>query len=194
MTRSSPAANKSPGLTSIVARNMSPALLRFVRFERTYAETILSWRYPPPYDFYNAAGLPSETEITQLLQPDLHYFAVLDEDDEMIAFRCFGPDAQVPGGDYTCEALDLGGGLRPDLTGQGLGRHVISAAMSFSLQRCHPSHFRTTVAAFNIRAIRTCEHLGYRVASTFTRPTDGLRFQIFRQQARSPTLSIPLKE
>jgi len=47
----------------------------------------------------------------------LHYVAVLDARDEMIAFRCFGPEARVLGGAYFEDALDMGGGLRPDLTG-----------------------------------------------------------------------------
>lgn len=155
---------------------------------------MLSWRYPPPYELYNLAEAQSEPAIAQLLRPDFHYVAVLDECDEMIAFRCFGSDAQVSGGDYTDDALDLGGGIRPDLTGQGLGRHVIAAAMRYSFQRFRPRYFRTTVAAFNLRAKKTCERLGYRVVSTFTRPTDGLRFEVHMQEAWSPALSIPMKE
>ena len=43
----------------------------------------------------------------------------------------FGPDGRVPGWDYDETALDTGGGLRPSLTGQGLGRAVISAGLDF---------------------------------------------------------------
>ena len=171
---------------------MHPAILQFVPFERVHAAAMLSWKYASPYEIYNAPEPWSEETVAQLLQPDLHYVAVLDERDEMIAFRCFGSDAQVLGGDYREEALDLGGGIRPDLTGQGLGKHVISAAMRYAVERFHSPLFRTTVATFNARARKTCERLGYRVVSSFARPTDGLQFAIMLQDARVPDLSIPM--
>jgi len=154
---------------------------------------MLSWRYVPPYDIYNAAEPVSEAAINALLRPELHYMAVLNEQNEMIAFRCFGPDAQVPGGDYSDEALDLGGGLRPDLTGKGLGRHVIAAAMNYAFEQLHPLHFRTTIASFNQRAMKVCERLGYKVVSEFIRPSDGLNFEIMMQSAKKTALSIPMK-
>lgn len=155
---------------------------------------MLSWRYPAPYEIYNWSGADEEAAVEHLLGAELHYMAVLDERDEMIAFRCFGPDAQVPGGDYSEEALDLGGGLQPDLTGRGLGRHVIAAAMAYAMRRFQPACFRTTVASFNLRAKKTCERMGHRVVSTFTRESDGQRFDILMQKARAPVLSNRLAE
>jgi RimJ/RimL family protein N-acetyltransferase len=172
---------------------MTPAILQFRPLEESHAAEMLSWRYAPPYDIYNAAEPVTETAIHALLRPELHYLAVMDERDEMIAFRCFGPDAQVPGGDYSQEALDLGGGLRSDLTGKGLGRHVIAAAMSYAFEQFHPRLFRITVASFNQRAKKVCEQLGFKVITQFIRPSDGLSFQIIMQKARKPALSIPMK-
>lgn len=155
---------------------------------------MLSWRYPEPYQIYNASNKPVSTEdIDYFTQPKLHYHSVLDEQNEMIAFRCFGSDAQVPGGDYTEDALDLGGGLRPDLTGQGLGRHVIAAAMNFAIDEFAPTHFRTTVAGFNLRAKKVCQSLGYRPVSEFVRPSDKLKFIVMTKVATVMDLQIPLK-
>lgn len=166
--------------------------LTFTRFERAHAEQMLSWRYPPPYELYNATDPASEGSIAWLLQPELHYYAVLNEAGRMIAFRCFGPDAQVNGGDYRENALDLGGGLHPDYTGQGLGRPVIAAAMNFGLSRFEPSLFRTTVAAFNHRAQKVCLSLGYRVSSEFVRSTDGTPFVVLMKPAVAMDLVIPV--
>ncbi|MCY7399402.1 MAG: hypothetical protein LH477_00300 [Nocardioides sp.] len=64
----------------------------------------------------------------ELLDPEVGYHAVMAED-RLIGFRSFGPDGQVPGWEYDDSALDTGGGLRPELTGQSLGRAVISAGL-----------------------------------------------------------------
>jgi ribosomal-protein-alanine N-acetyltransferase len=171
-----------------------PSLLQFCPLEKSQAVALLSWRYPAPYDVYNMPEADPQQAVANLLRAELNYVGVLDERNEMIAFRCFGRDAQVPAGDYSEDALDLGGGLRPDLTGHGLGRHVIAAAMNYAWERFRPRFFRATVACFNMRAKRTCARLGYRVASTFTRAYDGLDFDILMQEARVTALSIPLIE
>lgn len=155
---------------------------QFQRLDRARAVQLLAWRYPPPYDFYNARDL-SETAVAELLRPELNYFSVLDEAGELIAFRCFGTDAQVAGGDYRAPALDLGGGLRPELTGQGLGRPVIAAAMEFALAAFQPRLFRTTTATFNLRAQRACLRLGFAPAENFVRPSDGVAFVVLTRRA-----------
>lgn len=48
-----------------------------------------------------------------------------------MAFRSFGEDGRVNGGDYDDSFLDTGGGLRPDLTGQGLGPEMIAEGLAF---------------------------------------------------------------
>jgi len=170
------------------------AELRFCPFQEVHAEALLSWRYAPPYSMYSLQPEDQHAAIKELLRPDLHYVAVLNEDDDLIAFRCFGPDAQVPGGNYEGEALDLGGGLRPDLTGKGLGQHVIAAAMNYAMGRFSPTLFRTTVASFNQRAGKVCERLGYQVARSFVRPSDCMSFNIFLKKAQMVELVIPMKE
>lgn len=106
------------------------------------------------------------------------FYAARDHDGLLIAFRCFGPDAQVPGGRYDASALDTGGGLRPDLTGRGLGAEIMRAGLDFGLEVYHTPAFRVTVAAFNQRALKTCEKVGYRRVSTFFSAPNGTDFVI----------------
>jgi len=96
----------------------------------------------------------------------------------MIGVRSFGQDGQVPGGSYDSSALDTGGGLRPDLTGKGLGREAISAGLEFGRREFAPGAFRVTVASFNERALRLVRSLGFRAAGSFLAATDGRSFEI----------------
>lgn len=132
-----------------------------------YAEQVAYWQYPEPYERYGGTG-----DVSFLVDPANGYYAVL-EDDELVAFRCFGPDAQVPGGDYSADALDTGGGLRPDLTGRGLGRSVITAGLAFGRSRFAPAAFRLTVAGFNTRALSTVQALGFVEHQRFASTADG---------------------
>lgn len=138
-----------------------------------YAADIVTWRYQPPYDCYDMTG----TDPAFLLNPVNGFFALTDGG--LIGFRSFGADGQVPGGDYDDSALDTGGGLRPELTGQGLGRAAISAGLDFGRQQFAPPAFRVTVASFNIRAQRVIESLGFAPAGSFLATTDGRAFGIW---------------
>lgn len=98
---------------------------------------------------------------------------------ELIGYRSFGPDGRVPGGVYDDAALDTGGGLRPSLTGRGLGRAAIATGLEFGRRRFAPVRaFRVTVASFNARALRVVTSLGFREVSSFTATTDGRPFEI----------------
>lgn len=165
------------------AAAVPPHSFTFVPISAAHAHMILAWRYDPPYDCYNPAPDASEQAIAEVfLNPEYHYYAVLDQRGDLIAFRCFGADARVPGGNYTADALDMGGGMRPDLTGRGLGPHLMRAAMAFACPLFHPRAFRTTVASWNVRALRACLRAGYRPTTSFHNP-HGVAFTILMQPA-----------
>jgi ribosomal-protein-alanine N-acetyltransferase len=164
--------------------NLLPTSFRFEPMTESYARTALGWRYEPPYDFYNQN--PAQLEkimINSFLNPAFHYFSVFNDQDILVAYRCFGEDARVPGGDYSAEALDMGGGLRPDLTGHGLGPLVMRAAIAFAKVEFSPCAFRATVAEFNLRARRACEKVGYVFAQRFVASHSGVPFVILVRDA-----------
>ena len=150
----------------------------FREMDEANARTIADWQYEPPYDIYNCDPNEVGEHIQGLLNPQYRYYTVWNEARELIAFRCFGEDAQVPGGDYSAEALDMGGGLRPDLTGKGFGASIIEAAFAFAQHNFAPKTFRATVAAFNKRALRVCEKIGYHPVQTFQSTHSGQTFVI----------------
>ncbi len=139
------------------------------------ARLVSSWSYEPPYDLYD--GDPEAVE--PLLDPANRYHVALDETGEIIGFCCFGPDARVPGGNYPEDALDVGGGLRPDLTGGGRGVEFLRAILRLGRRTVPGSPLRATIAAFNERALRAAEAAGFERSRGFERP-DGKRFWILK--------------
>jgi ribosomal-protein-alanine N-acetyltransferase len=113
---------------------------------------LATWRYPPPYDFYDGTVEP-------VLNPE-RFFEALDEQGELIGFYYFEPKPPD---------LDYGLGLRPDLTGQGLGPHFFGAGLAFARERFRPSRVFLHVAAFNERARVVYERAGFQVVSSHVR-------------------------
>lgn len=147
-----------------------------------YAADIVTWRYSEPYTCYDLVG----ADPAYFLNPANGFYALLDEDGTLLGYRSFGPDGQVPGGPYDDASLDTGGGLRPELTGQGrgLGRRAIATGLAFGRERFRPAAFRVTVADFNTRARHVVESLGFRYSASFDAATDGSRFCIFLLEER----------
>jgi RimJ/RimL family protein N-acetyltransferase len=103
-----------------------------------------AWRYPPPYDFYDDYGVPP-------LNPECFY-GVRDEGGALVGFYFFMPRGN---------ALFYGLGLRPDLTGRGLGLEFVEAGVAFAQETFGPSRLVLDVAEFNVRAIRVYERAGF---------------------------------
>ena len=138
------------------------------------ARAISRWRYDKPYSIYD--GNPNS--VDSLLQPRFRYHSVFDESGELVGYFCFGEDARVAAGRrfgvYEIEpALDVGLGMRPDLTGRGLGEEFVHAGLRFARKTYSPQAFRLTVATFNRRAIRVYERAGFEVVETFGAFTPG---------------------
>ncbi|HEY7032084.1 MAG TPA: GNAT family N-acetyltransferase [Thermomicrobiales bacterium] len=162
----------------------------------TDVEAIVAWRYPAPYDFYDWD--PAD-DPAALLDP-LVGCVVADDDEGVVAgFACFGTAGQTPGGRraglYDEPLLDVGLGLRPDLTGRGLGLGFVSAALAIGRERFRPAGFRLSVAAFNERAVRVYERAGFVRGEQFFSPSSGVEtaFLLMRRpNGRSPEPDRPV--
>ena len=135
------------------------------------ARTICGWRYPGEYAYYDVVGGASPENLADML--DGSQYTVTDATGVLIAFLAFGDVAQVPGGVAQglygdTDLLDFGIGLRPDLTGRGLGLAVVQAGLAFARAALGARGFRLSVAAFNRRAIRVYERAGFVAGETFT--------------------------
>ena len=71
-------------------------------------------------------------------------------------------------------ALDIGLGVRPDLTGKGRGSDYLNAVIDFAQRTYGPERLRVTIAAFNTRARRVWEGAGFQRSRHF-RADQGIR-------------------
>jgi RimJ/RimL family protein N-acetyltransferase len=148
----------------------------FTRLTNADARSIVQWRYEPPYDVYNIDAGEIEVAVDFFADPANCYYSITDGSGELAAFCCFGRDAQVSGGDYSAKALDIGLGVRPDLTGKGNGLQYVNAVLDFARRTFSPTAFRVTVAEFNKRAFRVWEKAGFRPMQTFQASQGGQFF------------------
>lgn len=132
-----------------------------VNMNEESAKDILSWKYVKPYDFYN-------NEITDENMKEIlngTYYAVINDNKQIIGFFCIGENAQVPAGErigaYSVDSIDIGLGMNPTLVGKGNGFTFCSFILSYIEENYNGIPIRLTVAKFNQRAIRLYEKLGF---------------------------------
>lgn len=122
--------------------------------------TIARWRYPGIYAFYDIGLAPLVTNMLAQallrLVGEAVYYTVLDEDGAIVGIFSFTPVTEGPR-----DAIEIGLGMRPDLTGQGQGLAFVEAGLDFARRRFHPKRFTLTVATFNDRARIVYERAGF---------------------------------
>ncbi len=138
----------------------------------------ISWQYDGPYAIYSMNSEDETESIDFFADPANGYFGIVDEAETLLGFCNFGADAQVPGGDYSLNAVDVGMGMRPDLTGQGRGVDYAQAVFAFAHKQYPGQTFRATIAEFNERAQKVCLKHGFKVVDRFERSKDKRPFLI----------------
>ena len=139
----------------------------FRPLEKSHALAILGWQYPTPYELYNFREDNRQADLHDLLDPQNALFGIFNQHGELDGYCSFGADGQVPGGDYSVQALDIGMGIKPDLTGQGNGKRYTMAVARYGVQRYQINRLRVTIAVFNHRAQPVWRSLGFKPVETF---------------------------
>jgi ribosomal-protein-alanine N-acetyltransferase len=125
------------------------------------AEEVATWSYEPPYDFYDLASDPEDAAAMRDPARAEHLRAVRRErGDPLDAFWYF---------DWHGDVVEVGIGLRPDLTGQGFGESFLEPQLTYARRHWRPATFRLFVAAWNERAIRLYARFGFREVARETR-------------------------
>jgi [ribosomal protein S18]-alanine N-acetyltransferase len=117
---------------------------------------VATWRYDSPYDFYNDDGKP-------VRNPE-RFFAVRDKDGRLVGFLYY---------EERQEGVFYGLGLRPDLTGRGLGLHFVRLGLELAHERFPGRRVILDVADFNHRARRVYERAGFHVTGAHTKQFEG---------------------
>ena len=147
------------------------------------AEEIALWHYEGEYAFYDAEA--DAEDLVELLDPALRgdsMFAVRDGAGRLVGFFAF----QITDG-----VVDFGLGLRPDLTGKGLGAYFVRTGLAFAQSRFSPKTIQPRVAAFNKRAIRVYERVGFREVEHYMNRTNGGEFEFVRMELMGTTEQGP---
>ena len=110
-----------------------------------------TWRYEPPYDLYDDDGKP-------VRNPE-RVFVARDEEGALVGFFYF---------EQRKDGLFYGLGMRPDLTGRGLGPGFVEAGIEFARTMFGPERIVLDVADFNLRARTVYERAGFRVTGQHT--------------------------
>ena len=142
------------------------------------AREFLGWQYEPPYDIYNCPLGELDVAIEYNIDPGNNVYAMLDQNGELVGYCSYGKDAQIPGGDYSEGALDIGLMIKPALTGRGLGAAFVNEVIRNGIEEYTPKKLRVTVAAFNHRAIRVWQKNGFQQAQPFKRSREGMEIVI----------------
>lgn len=153
---------------------MNMASFQYFKMTEQYASLIAGWTYEEPYSLYSMDG--GLDDISELMNGD--YFYVLDYANELIGFICTGNSARVPGGYqigiYNDELyIDLGLGLKPELTGKGYGEPFLINSLQFIKDEYDKSDVQLVVAAFNERAIKVYERVGFIKGQSFKSKVSG---------------------
>jgi ribosomal-protein-alanine N-acetyltransferase len=139
---------------------------RFVHMTEEYADEVVhNWHYEGIYSFYDMAADEEDLRIfTNRAYWENTTFAVLNPGDDLVGWATF----YVEGGD-----MWLSLGLKPELTGVGLGEGFVSQCVAFA--RSHygldQRSIKLDVAVFNRRAITVYERAGFAEIGRITKKT-----------------------
>jgi len=137
------------------------------------ASAVTAWRYPDEYSFYNAdADLDDLAELLDPSEWGRRYFAADELDGHTLAGLLVVK--------LTGSVAEIGLGLRPDLTGQGLGESFLRACLRFASAALGAQRYTLAVAAFNRRAIAVYERAGFVEVERFEHATNGGRHAFIR--------------
>ena len=153
------------------------AKIRFLPTDEKSVREFLGWKYEAPYEIYNYDPGHFEEDLNYHLDPDNNMYCMFRGND-LVGYCSYGRDAQVPGGDYSEKALDIGMMIKPELTGQGQGNNYANAVIQNGISKYQPEKLRVTILGTNLRAIRVWEKNGFYKAQSFGRKSDQLGFVI----------------
>jgi len=130
------------------------------------ARSIQAWHYEEPYTTYNMTSDEEPNAIEEMLDQRSPHYAVRNEQNSLIGFYAYGTSAHIedpikPGLFVEDRMVTIGLGMRPDITGRGLGLAFVNTGLAFARKEFAPKRFRLYVFAWNERAVRVYERAGF---------------------------------
>jgi ribosomal-protein-alanine N-acetyltransferase len=137
----------------------------FTPMNEKHVNDIASWHYDDIYSFYD---MTADEDDLRILMDAKNWQsiirAVLNENDELVGWASF----YIENNEFW---LSLG--LRPDLTGQGLGVEFVSECVRYAISHYKPTSdtIKLAVALFNQRAIKIYQRAGFTETNRTVRDT-----------------------
>ena len=76
--------------------------------------------------------------------------------------------------------VDIGLGMKPNITGNGFGLQFVNAGLAFSKEKYGCKYITLSVATFNKRAIKVYKRAGFEAVGTFIQKTNGSYFEFLK--------------
>ena len=155
--------------------------ITYLLTDETAAREFLAWKYESPYEIYNYAPENFDKDLSYTLDPKNNIHNMY-RDGELIGYCSFGRDAQVPGGEYSEDARDIGMMIKPELTGKGMGSSFVTSIAQHAINEYKPKKLRVTILESNLRAMRVWEKNGFHKTQIFEPEIDQVRFVIMTKE------------
>ncbi|KAB2443550.1 GNAT family N-acetyltransferase [Bacillus luti] len=135
-------------------------------------EIAYNWHYEGKYSFYDIEA--DQEDLAEFLHEESrgnHIFSV-KENGTLIGFFSFCKTDN--------RTVDIGLGMRPNITGDGLGLQFVKAGLDFSKETYSCKYITLSVATFNERAIKVYKRAGFEAVGTFIQKTNGSCFEFLK--------------
>lgn len=130
-------------------------------------EDILTWKYDGEYSFYDNSIQKEKIDWIKGFINSGNDFSIYNEHNELVGNCSF----------YNIdENFCIGVQMRPELTGKGFGTEFARSIVNFGKEKYNLSHIDLTVAAFNKRAIKVYEKLGFKIIEEFVNTIRGVDY------------------
>ena len=131
-----------------------------------------NWHYKDEYSFYDMDA--DKEDLKEFLDPKQRgedmFVVVVDQD--VIGYFCFNRVDK--------ETIDIGLGMKPNLTGNGKGVEFLKSGLDFAKLTYNPGQLTLSVATFNHRAIKVYKTVGFEEVQTFMQSTNGDCFEFIK--------------
>ena len=149
----------------------------FHTMNKEYANEIAyNWKYNEIYSFYDMVA--DEDDLKEFLNENNwteNYFAVLNDKSELVAFYSYIFEGEV---------MWIGFGLKPELTGKGIGAEFVAAGINFGVEKFEYRQkcIMLAVASFNKRAIKVYEKIGFQFVEKYIQKTNGGEYEFIKMK------------
>ncbi|QPC48302.1 GNAT family N-acetyltransferase [Mangrovibacillus cuniculi] len=137
-------------------------------------EIAYTWHYDGVYSFYNMEA--DEEDLAEFLDPAVRKGSVyaVSIAQDLVGFLSMNRVRE--------DTIDIGLGLKPELTGRGAGAEFMTAGLNFIQKEFGVDKVTLAVATFNQRAIKLYRNVGFEDVEVFMQETNGSTYEFLRME------------